>query len=441
MNILPRLLLRAGAIFLVAAVAAAPALTPAFAEGEIYYVNGSIGSDSNPGTEALPWKTIQKAADTLTAGQSVNVAAGTYPERVHITQSGASGALIAYQAVGTVVMRGFTVHASYIRISGFEMTAPKRWGVYLTGSYDIIEDNYIHDLAWGGIILFATISNPGLTNHVTLQNNTIAHVGQVGIDVRGRYNKILSNDISGIMEYVPWIANPPAWSDADGIHFHGRGHVFRGNKIHDILYSQPENPDPHIDCFQTFVASPSQEAANNILFDGNTCYEPTRSATSAAKLVQAQGAYGLRFTNNIVYTYLGGIIKNGGSVKLLNNTFVVPATATDGQGLQLKNAINVTVMNNIFSNQSDGNGAILADSTSKQSLVAGYNCLWKQGTWASNSGDIVGKDPRFVNPPIDFHLQAISPCINAGATVKNARDLDGHARPQGGAYDMGAYEQ
>ncbi len=48
-----------------------------------YYVDRShvSASDANPGTEALPWLTIQHAADTLVAGDTVLVKAGSYPER------------------------------------------------------------------------------------------------------------------------------------------------------------------------------------------------------------------------------------------------------------------------------------------------------------------------------------------------------------------------
>lgn len=46
-----------------------------------YYVAVN-GNDSNLGTENQPWKTIQKAANTLTAGDVVYIKAGIYHERI-----------------------------------------------------------------------------------------------------------------------------------------------------------------------------------------------------------------------------------------------------------------------------------------------------------------------------------------------------------------------
>lgn len=50
------------------------------ARAATYYVdqNNSIASDSNLGTESLPWKTLKKATKRIAAGDTVYVKAGTY---------------------------------------------------------------------------------------------------------------------------------------------------------------------------------------------------------------------------------------------------------------------------------------------------------------------------------------------------------------------------
>src|SRR5919108_3053305 len=87
-----------------------------------FYVDATQGNDSNAGTSSAPWKTIRKAADNMVAGDTAIVRAASSSERVQVTRSGTSGAPITYQAEGTVVMKGFTIRASYIHVTGFEIT-------------------------------------------------------------------------------------------------------------------------------------------------------------------------------------------------------------------------------------------------------------------------------------------------------------------------------
>jgi hypothetical protein len=56
------------------------------------------------------------------------------------------------------------------------------------------------------------------------------------------------------------------------------------------------------------------------------------------------------------------------------------------------------------------------------------------------SGNI-SADPRYVSYPNDLHLTEQSPCIDQGGSDgAPASDADGHARPAGAGYDVGAYE-
>ncbi|MCB9768465.1 MAG: hypothetical protein H6752_09735 [Candidatus Omnitrophica bacterium] len=52
----------------------------------------------------------------------------------------------------------------------------------------------------------------------------------------------------------------------------------------------------------------------------------------------------------------------------------------------------------------------------------------------------IDADPLFVDPENgDYHLQAASPCIDAGTDTGLTTDFDGNSRPIG-RYDMGAFE-
>ena len=63
-----------------------------------YYVNPK-GSDQDPGTEARPFATIQKAADVMHPGDTCHIAAGRYRERVSLKRSGTAQKPIRFIAV------------------------------------------------------------------------------------------------------------------------------------------------------------------------------------------------------------------------------------------------------------------------------------------------------------------------------------------------------
>ena len=94
-----------------------PVATPTIEN--IYFVDGNLGSDLNPGSQAKPWQTIQKAADMISVGDTVMVLSGTYPERVDVEGSG-----LSFIAQGVVNMQGFEVAGNNNLIRGFTIQNP-----------------------------------------------------------------------------------------------------------------------------------------------------------------------------------------------------------------------------------------------------------------------------------------------------------------------------
>jgi len=91
-----------------------------------YYVVVT-GNDSNPGTETQPWRTISKAAATLSSGDSVYIRGGIYQERVTFAGSGTATApikILAYPGETPI-------------IDGNNYTIATNWGalLYLSGDY------------------------------------------------------------------------------------------------------------------------------------------------------------------------------------------------------------------------------------------------------------------------------------------------------------------
>jgi len=424
-------------------------LTAPIYGGIVYYIDGANGNDSNPGTQTLPWKTIQKAADIMIAGDAVFVSAGIYPERITVSNSGSAGSLIYFLADGTVECQGFTVIGNYIRVRGFTVTGdqptwgPEGYGIWVEGNFCTIDDNYAYHSQRGGINL-----RPQSANCI-VRNNRCFRNGMAGMEIHGTNHIVENNDVWGSIAIPP--QDIPESADADGIRFFGSGHIFRGNYIHDIKYEDPENTkfNPGIDAFQTW-GDANHASASNILIDKNFIYLPGYKA----KWVTCNGfmfrdCRYIVIRNNIVITH-GGTNTVGGNVEhltIINNTVIGSLSylaSNDPAGIILTNCPNSTVKNNIVYDQASW--AISLEGTTYTGLDIGNNCTYNSdgsipfGT--PYPQDLWGINPLFVNPAHgDYHLKTGSPCIDAGATLADVTDdYDHNARPAGTAYDIGAFE-
>jgi parallel beta-helix repeat protein len=158
-----------------------------------FYV-ATNGSDSNPGTEAQPWRTIQHAdlaAGGRVAGDCVNVLPGVYAERAYSTRGGNAPTPTGYVVYRCTQLNAckitdsrnaFVIRASgggpnFVVLDGFELSA----STYAT-----------YGVAVG-------IGNAGETNaignhHIWIINNIIHGYGQSGIDGGGgEYYYLLHN--------------------------------------------------------------------------------------------------------------------------------------------------------------------------------------------------------------------------------------------------------
>src|SRR5262249_16944847 len=102
---------------------------------------------------------------------------------------------------------------------------------------------------------------------------------------------------------------------------------------------------------------------------------------------------------------------------------------------------NAVIRNNIAYNNSlnqDGSADIGGFNLSG-SVIS--NNLCGQTNSAPGACAVVG-NPNFIDSATgDFHLQGGSPAIDAGVTlIQAATDIVGTPRPQGAAYDIGAFE-
>ena len=145
-----------------------------------YYV-ATTGSDSGPGTNSQPWLTLQKAANSVHAGDTVIVRAGTYRGFTQTT-SGTATARITFQADPGVVINTpntftnldgiYLNQAGYITVDGFTITAEPRDGIRAVGGpWLVIRNNTSDNNVLTGILT-------GFTDDILIENNVFSRSQQ-----------------------------------------------------------------------------------------------------------------------------------------------------------------------------------------------------------------------------------------------------------------------
>jgi len=415
------------------------------AAGQIYYV-APTGNDANPGTLAQPWRTIQHAADTLTAGDTVYIRAGTYPERVLPQHSGSPGNEITYAAYPgeTATMDGtgialpddlaglFEVAGrSYIRVSGLHVVNAgphaDNAGILVSDSDHITIENCatFHTASsgiavWGSqqvIIECSTVEQAGLgggqecitiagTSNFEVRDNTVLDCQKEGIDAKdGSSNGLITHNVVNRPHAVGIYVD--AWD----------------KPTHDITVSRNLVFDS-VEGAGFAVASEMGGLLSNIRLENNIAHHNyTYGIEISYCCIESHPMDGIIIVNNTLYG--NGVGWGGGII------------ADNAQ------AQNVVIRNNIAGQNLTFQLAVAADVpvgnvTVDHNLIDGYRG-YEDEVYGE---DYVEGDPQFVNPAHgDFHLQPGSPAVDAGSAADAPRvDLDGDPRPGGAGYDIGADE-
>lgn len=425
---------RVGLVILTCLLLAALVLVSA--HGATYYVTTS-GRDANAGTEAQPWRTIQKAAVTLIAGDTVYVKTGTYNEKVFPKNSGIPGNYITYAAYpgDTVTLDGtgitpdwhdalFTIEGKrYIKISGFRiinsLSPYGSEGVYLKeGTHQdhiMIEKNYFYNIYGPAVCAYSCdnliIDNNEITevnvdqssgeavsvydiHTFEFKNNHIHHTYKEAIDVQASSNgKIYNNHIHNVSRIGIYL---DAWDGPD----------------HDIDICQNvvhDNGDNGI----SMAIEQKGGSLKNISIYNNIVYNNRSSGIGISSYFFPTPRENIRIINNVCYNnghdgiYVGDV--------LVENSVIRNNVCSENQGYQI--ASDSPSMLTIEHNLINGSSQIYGDNA-------------------------IIRDPKFVNPSkANFHLQEDSPAIGSGSSIDApSDDFDGNPRPQGAGYDIGAFE-
>lgn len=454
------------------------------ARGTAKYVSVN-GSDNNPGTQNAPWKTIQKAANSVAPGTTVLVEPGTYHEKVVINVSGSEEeGFTTFQANGPVVLSGkgvpganmFYVNSqNYIRIIGFD-----------------IRDNT-------GLNTGAGIWIDESGHHLEIRENRIHGIrgnDAMGIAVYGRSAEAPISDL--IIEGNEIFDCEPARSEA--LTLNGNVTRFRvtDNQVHDVnnigidfIGGEGTCPDPEQDAARDGVCVGNRvwnarsiygggygagiyvDGGRNIVVERNVVTECDLGIEIGAENVGVI-ASGVIVRNNMIYAndkvgiIFGGYNGRVGRVRdcqFLNNTCFKNDTLRDENGeLAIQFGEENIVRNNIF--YCGPQNILLTSYTDITNNFLDYN-LWysevseRRAMFFWNGTEFSGLDPFrevsgqgthsvFSDPLFaasdhyDFHLKADSPAMNNGdphfdAGVGNL-DFDGEIRISDSRIDFGADE-
>ncbi len=339
-----------------------PALPIPLSTHNGYYVSPS-GSDTNAGSLASPWKTVQHAVNSVSPGDTIFLRAGTYPEHITISISGAAGSPITltnYPGEAATINGGSATAittsgaVSYWTIQGLSITSTNRYTLQLGW--------------WGGSFN---------TNWIVKANHLY------GSSITKGTNQLFdSNDVSGI---YPDGSKYGAFSgqgngDAGLMDIDGSNHdTFSNNLIHDFSNSDARGiwtqGYTHDDLIQNNTVSnilPTGGIGQSIDLDGAGTVEWNH--TVRGNHVSGNNHVGIQLENAFASLIEDNTIQDTGSAGIIlinyDSSVGCPAVGTRGSPY----------------GDSNGNGSCkdeLSNDTISQNLVT------KSGNWGWGYGGIM----------------------------------------------------
>ncbi len=397
--------------------------------GKTYYV-GPNGSDTNPGTKNLPWRTIQYAGRIAGGGDTVLIRAGSYGEGGILLRADQgdcgnkkAGLLTIRNAPSELVLltngnqnADFTVKCNYLRVQGLNFRNGKS---LQARGVDRDTLQFVNNTFKGSGYHNAAIVSEGSNiliegNECDISGNTAGTQGHCYYVEHGS-NIIVRNNIA---------KGPTGY----GIH----------------IFDQDRKGDPPL----------LKRLIQNVLIEGNTASNSEQRAGIIVAAYDHAQIENVIIRNNVVYNNNGmGIVIRSKSrnIKVYNNTIfhngghaigIEPVNGNTVDGLDIQNNILVIDKECKSYHIDKLDMSTTQDLTIKNNFYGTDGCP-KDVVRLHNVTDAKPRNgsPKFVNPDTyDLHLQPASPAIGQGVDLAEVSfDKDGGARPQG-AYDMGAYE-
>lgn len=381
-------------------------LIPANAQSATYYV-ATTGNNTNDGSEASPWLTVKKAIDTMVAGDTTYIRAGTYTETAELrfTRTGTSSApikLLAYPGEAPEIRfanrtsgssrisiwnsGGYNVETGWITIEGLTLTN-MGVGIRMYSAHDItIRHNKIYDNHYHGIL--------GAGTRVLIERNLIFHNG----------------------EFADCAAGTVTCNKDHGIYLSGTNNTVANNVIYDNLsYGIQLNANATHDPAQ-HASTEYSNASGWRIVNNTIAYNKYRSAI----VVWGSKATNARIENNIMYENSASSSSPNGvdfssccstGIKIKNNHFYASSpggtaqlsTTQPGDLVNTGNVVNVSAPAFV----TGGSGTLPASPDFRLTASAPVNIALASES-LNNSTNVVGVFKTIANPAASIHANVIT---------------------------------
>lgn len=425
---------------------------PATSFSATKYAN--LGGAAGDGSEGSPWGSLAEMKAEVSTGDTVKVKGAETVSSTFYWDGGKNVSLTFWDTNPTITVgttgstAGINIQSGVLNISGFTFTTIGARGdgdpVIKVDVASVTIDNTIMD-SYDGTGVYVKNAN-FIADNVSLTNGLGGH----GIWIDAASATVRNSDIVGI----------GGANDAVFIQEGGDSALIYNNNL-----ASNSGKSDVIVRGGTGSSLTGVRVYNNRLYGANTVsgidIDGTGGAYEINDLLVYNNTFNGSHSGSLNDTYaairLNGVNNTGTPVRIYNNTVALQCSSVGGTcwkaGIEISYATGIVELKNnlVWVDDTDNGNYIYAlrDGSTSSTVTDNNNIYFSAdgehttlSTVTPGSATISGTDPLLTLPPSDVTPQAGSVAIDNGANLSAyfTTDYLGTSRPQGAAWDIGAFE-